>query len=311
MKPKSIQVLILILVLLLFFSSHSSAFLHSDQKGTYAADFLNIGIGAKATAMGKAYVGLANDISAIYWNPSGLVQLTESQIEFSHTQWFSDIQYEYLGLALPLSSRSVIAGGVMYLDMGSTLGYDEQDQPTSSLTAYDAEVVLAFSSYLSSNLSWGLTLKGIQEKLESKRAQSMAMDIGACYTYRRFSFGLVARNLGSPLKFIHQRASLPSGFTIGMAVRPLDHLILTTDIDLSAAGSPILKQGVEYNYRDMVFLRTGYEYRNMGGDKFASPTPAFGGGLKISNFQFDYTISRYKLMGDTHTITFVYRFGQI
>jgi hypothetical protein len=311
LKLKSIQVLILIFVLFFFFSSHSSAFLNSDQKGTYGADFLNIGVGAKATAMGKAYVGLANDISAVYWNPSGLVQLAEPQIEFSHTQWFSDVQYEYLGLAFPVSSRSVLAGGVIYLHMGSTLGYDEQDQPTSSLTAYDAEVVLAFSSYLSSNLSLGLTLKGIQEKLESKTAQSLAFDIGACYTYRKFSFGLVAKNLGSPLKFIHQKSSLPSSLTTGVAVRTLNNLTLTTDIDLSAVSGPNLRQGVEWNYRNQVFLRTGYEYRNMGSDKSTSPTPAFGGGLKISNLQFDYTFSRYKFIGDTYTITFGYRFGQI
>ena len=134
MKPKKIPtfILIFILMLLFFFSSQSSAFFNQDQTGTYSADFLNIGVGAKAAAMGNAYVGLANDVTAIYWNPSGLVQLAEPQIIFSHTRWFSDIRYEYLGLALPLSSRNVVAGGVMYLHMGTTLGYDDQDQPTSA-----------------------------------------------------------------------------------------------------------------------------------------------------------------------------------
>ena len=313
MKPKKIPtfILIFILMLLFFFSSQSSAFFNQDQTGTYSADFLNIGVGAKAAAMGNAYVGLANDVTAIYWNPSGLVQLAEPQIIFSHTRWFSDIRYEYLGLALPLSSRNVVAGGVMYLHMGTTLGYDDQDQPTSFFTAYDAVLALSFSSYLSSNLSLGVTLKGIQEKLESKKAQSWALDVGACYTYRRFSLGLVMRNLGSPLKFIHQKSSLPSSFATGIAIRAFDNLTLTTDIDLSASGSPILRQGVEYNYSERVFLRTGYECRNIGGGKFASPTPGFGGGLKISNLQFDYTFSQYKLMGDTHTLTFVYKFSQI
>lgn len=311
MKPKRILTLILIFVLLFFFSSQSSAFFNQDQAGTYGADFLNIGVGAKATAMGNAYVGLANDVTAIYWNPSGLVQLAEPQIVFSHTLWLSDIQYEYLGLVLPLSSRNVIAGGVMYLHMGSTLGYDDQDQPTSFFTAYDAVLVLSFSSYLFSNLSLGVNLKGIQEKLENKRAQSLALDIGARYTYRRFSLGMVVKNLGSPLKFVHQKFSLPSSFTTGVAIRAFDNLTLTTDIDLFAAGSPILRQGVEYNYSGQAFLRTGYEYKDIGGKELASPTPTFGGGLKISNLQFDYAFSRHKLIGGTHTITFVYRFSQI
>jgi hypothetical protein len=311
LKPKRILTLILIFVLLFFFSSQSSAFFNQDQTGTYGADFLNISIGAKAAAMGNAYVGLANDVTAIYWNPSGLVQLAEPQIVFSHIWWLSDIQYEYLGLALPLSSRNVIAGGVMYLHMGSTLGYDDQDQPTSFFTAYDAVLVLSFSSYLFSNLSLGVTLKGIQEKLESKRAQSLALDIGACYTYRRFSVGMVVKNLGSPLKFIDQKSSLPSSFTTGVAIRAFDNLTLTTDIDLFAAASPILRQGLEYNYNERVFLRTGYEYKGIGRDELASPTPTFGGGLNISNLQFDYAFSPYKVMGDTHTLSLAYRFGQI
>lgn len=311
MKQKNIKTLILVLVLLLFLSSQSFAFFNHEGTGTYGADFLNIGVGAKATAMGNAYVALANDLSAIYWNPSGLVQLTRPQINFSHTRWLSDIYYEYVGLAIPLSSRSVAAGGIMYLHMGSTLGYDDQDESTSFFTAYDAVVVLAFSSYLFSNLSLGATLKGIQEKLENKTAQCLALDIGTCYQYRRLSLGLVVRNLGNSLRFNQKGSSLPAGFSAGAAVRTFDNLIMTTDIDFPASGGPALKQGVEYNLSGQMFLRTGYEYKDIGVEGQGSTTPTFGGGLRISDFEFDYAFSRYKLMGDIHTFSFVYRFGEI
>jgi len=38
------------------------------------------GVGIRAQSMGNAYVGLANDYSAIYWNPAGLTQLRTSEI---------------------------------------------------------------------------------------------------------------------------------------------------------------------------------------------------------------------------------------
>jgi len=41
------------------------------------------GVGIKAQSMGNAYVGLANDYSAIYWNPAGLTQLETSEIDGS------------------------------------------------------------------------------------------------------------------------------------------------------------------------------------------------------------------------------------
>ena len=39
--------------------------------GTTAANFLEIGIGSASGGMGEAYVAVANDLSAIYWNPAG------------------------------------------------------------------------------------------------------------------------------------------------------------------------------------------------------------------------------------------------
>jgi long-chain fatty acid transport protein len=43
------------------------------------ANGLNLnGTGAKSDAMGGAFVGLANDFSAAYWNPAGLAQITKA-----------------------------------------------------------------------------------------------------------------------------------------------------------------------------------------------------------------------------------------
>ena len=43
-----------------------------NRYGTTAANFLEIGVGSRATSMGDAYVAVANDVSSIYWNPAGL-----------------------------------------------------------------------------------------------------------------------------------------------------------------------------------------------------------------------------------------------
>jgi long-chain fatty acid transport protein len=47
------------------------------------ANGLNLnGNGSKANAMGGAFVGLANDFSAAYWNPAGLAQMTKASFSF-------------------------------------------------------------------------------------------------------------------------------------------------------------------------------------------------------------------------------------
>ncbi len=44
---------------------------------------LGMGIGARAIAMGGAFVALADDPSALFWNPAGLSQLVQNQLYFS------------------------------------------------------------------------------------------------------------------------------------------------------------------------------------------------------------------------------------
>ncbi len=42
----------------------------SDQVGTSMANFLKIGVGPRAIAMGDAFVALSDDASSLYWNPA-------------------------------------------------------------------------------------------------------------------------------------------------------------------------------------------------------------------------------------------------
>ena len=50
--------------------------LHEDV-GTTAFAFTKIGVGARPVAMGGAFVGLADDITALYYNPAGLAGLQD------------------------------------------------------------------------------------------------------------------------------------------------------------------------------------------------------------------------------------------
>jgi len=56
----------------------------------YAEDALRLGlsgtgVGTRSLGMGNAYTGVANDFSAIYWNPAGLAQMEFSEFSFGLT----------------------------------------------------------------------------------------------------------------------------------------------------------------------------------------------------------------------------------
>src|SRR5450631_1540511 len=68
----------------------------SSDPGTTAANFLKLGIGPRAIAMGNAQVGLANDVYATYWNPAGLARLETPEAGFVQNQYLENISEQYL-----------------------------------------------------------------------------------------------------------------------------------------------------------------------------------------------------------------------
>ncbi len=88
-----------ILFFLLFFFS---AFAGGLQVGKYAGEFMAIGVGGRALGMGGAYVALANDVTAGYWNPAGLARITYPEISLMHDEQFGSlVNYDYAAVAFP------------------------------------------------------------------------------------------------------------------------------------------------------------------------------------------------------------------
>src|SRR5664279_5564405 len=116
------------LALFLVFALATTA--HAAGPGTTSANFLDLGIGPRAVAMGEAQVGLADDVYATYWNPAGLAQLQNSEAGFVQTQYFQDIQSQYAAYAHPTPTLGTFAGSLTYLNVGKFDSFDAAGQPT-------------------------------------------------------------------------------------------------------------------------------------------------------------------------------------
>ena len=77
-----------------------------NRYGTTAANFLEIGVGSRATSMGDAYVAVANDVSSIYWNPAGLASVSNSSALFMVQPWLVEIDMLFAGGCLLYTSPS-------------------------------------------------------------------------------------------------------------------------------------------------------------------------------------------------------------
>src|SRR5437763_645156 len=80
------------LILFLFFIAQQS--LAVSKSGTTAGQFLKIGVGGRASAMGGAFVAVANDASALFWNLSGIARLNRNEAILAHSEWLADMNFD-------------------------------------------------------------------------------------------------------------------------------------------------------------------------------------------------------------------------
>ena len=96
----------------------SSLLAEFDKVGTTAAPFLRMGVGSRATAMGGAYVALADDGFATFWNPAGMLSVDKTTAAFSHNDWALDIRHQFASLIIPTDPNGRLGLSVTALTMG-------------------------------------------------------------------------------------------------------------------------------------------------------------------------------------------------
>src|SRR5258706_3569685 len=109
----------------------------ASDPGTTAANFLRLGIGPRAVAMGNAQVGLANDVYATYWNPAGLARLESFEAGFAQNQYVENISEQYLAFAYPHPTLGTLAASLTYLNVGTFPGYDAAGTSIGNVRAHD------------------------------------------------------------------------------------------------------------------------------------------------------------------------------
>ena len=80
------KLLLIFIAIISFVDGRAQLFptLGQQRVGISTAEFLKIGVGSRATAMGETFIAISNDVTALYWNPAGLAQFDKDEIIFSH-----------------------------------------------------------------------------------------------------------------------------------------------------------------------------------------------------------------------------------
>lgn len=306
-----------------------------SKVGTTAYPFLKMGVGAKSSAMGGAFVGLADDESAVYYNPAGIIGFQQKALSASYMNYIADIQSGNLVAVIPRRPASVavssmdeedeqvstdagsaFALSVVYLNYGTIDGFNAAGDPDGDFGGSDIAVGGTYARKLTSQLALGGTAKFIYQKIDQYSSSGLAVDAGMLLRLKdgRTNLGMSASNLGVQLSGLspEHKDPLPIIIRAGISHHTRE-LPLTVSLegvyptDNDMYGSI----GAEISPNIPIALRVGYssfgQNYKTGGSKDNTAGFSFGAGFKLPKIAIDYAFLPYADLGSLHRVGIAYR----
>lgn len=175
-----------------------------QKVGTSAAAFLRIPVGARAIAMGSAFTALADDGTAMFWNPGNMARQSQNTLFVHHSPWLPGLDHTYFGFSFPMTGVGVIGVNVVSLrtDEMEITTLDAPMGTGETYTAASTAVGLSYARSLTDRFSIGGNVKYVQERIFNSTASGVAFDVGTLFVtpFKDVRFGVRVSNVGTSMK---------------------------------------------------------------------------------------------------------------
>lgn len=304
----------------------------------YAGEFISLGVGGRALGMGGAFVALANDVTAGYWNPAGLAQINYPQFTLMHDEQFGSlVNYDYGAVAIPFGSNTSLGFSVIRLgvddiadtrnagvDINGNLTYDPNQfsrVDPSKVTYFNAADWAFYFSYAkkqSDDFTYGANVKIIRRELGDASATGIGLDVGVWYTpFDNVQLGanlqdvtttFLAWNTGRN-ELISPTMKVGTAYFIeafgGRFAPAIDFDVRFEGRKYSSLAhlGPVsfdLHSGLEFQFKSLVALRVGYsDVKQL----------TMGAGMRLPKLNIDYSFAKFDAtnqLGNTHRISLMF-----
>jgi long-subunit fatty acid transport protein len=229
------------------------------QVGITAVPFLQIEPDSRATGMGNTGVAVADNASAIFWNPAGLAFQNQNQISVTHANWLpafnADLFYDYLVGTYYIDGIGTIGGHITFLNLGEQIRTDETGLELGRFNSFEISAGLSYGFQISENFSMGTGLRYIYSSLadgsvsgqEISPGSSVGIDLAGLYKTNpfqvgnrqaSFNVGFNLSNIGPGIQYTDnaQKDPLPTIMRLGWAY--------TMDIDANGINTLTLSNDI-------------------------------------------------------------------
>lgn len=212
---------------------------------TTAVPFLILNPDSRFGGMGESGSGLADNSSAIFWNPAGIAFLTGTEVSITHSNWLPQFQldlfYDYLTFRHYMEDiGGSVTASITYMNYGEFVRTDKDPTALGTFTSFDAALTLGYATKLHPDWGLGLNFRLIHSKLADKgagtevgsgSATSVSFDVAGMWRpYKldiplvgdlgqKLSIGFNLSNLGPKIYYIDQAQAdpIPTNLRLGFA----------------------------------------------------------------------------------------------
>lgn len=226
---------------------------HAQSVRKYSNEFLKIGVGARAAAMGNAQVGIVSDVTAGYWNPGGLNLAPEApEVALMHSEYFAGIaKYDYIGFTMPIGEGRRFGATAIRLgvdDIANTLNLVDANgnidfDAVETFSVADLGIMLSLAQRFDflGGVNVGANFKVVNRSVgKFANAWGFGLDLGARWQKDNLQLGLMFSDVTSTFNaWTFNTETFEEAFVATGNVIPENSLEVTL---------PSLKMGAGYTF---------------------------------------------------------------
>ena len=308
--------------------------LGQKKVGTTIFQFLKVMPDAHGTGMGDAVTSTINNANAAFYNPAGLTGVDKLDLSFSSYNYFFDIKTTSISLAYKMGLYGTLGFYYINTDIGEIevtsvdqLGFGDDGIYNPGLTGEKINpkqmvIGLSFARPLTSQFSFGLSLKYAREDMIEADADGILLDFGLVFKtgYRSIQTSAVIKNFGPEISYSDGEITTnnsnfeyyppPQTLVIGVSaflIAPEHSLLFQSRNQSLRVAFDIIgprdydqqyNTGLEWGYENILFIRTGFKFN------YDTQGISFGMGVGINKFRGDYSYASYgNYLSNIHRIS--------